>query len=153
MERDARAGEVVGGRFEIERMAGRGGMGIVYKARDRRTGEAVALKLLTGAGAEALERFRREARVLAALRHPAIVRHVDDGLEAGGELYIAMEWLEGEPLSVRMTRGPIGMRDAVSLVRRISEALGRAHSAGVVHRDVKPGNLFLREGGLEIWRR
>jgi hypothetical protein len=140
---------VVVGRFEIERLAGKGGMGVVYRAHDRQTGEAVALKLLTRTGAELLERARREARVLAALRHPGIVRHIDDGLGARGELYIAMEWLEGEPLSARIARGPIGLRDGVALVRRVAEALGVAHANGIVHRDLKPANLFLREKKLD----
>jgi hypothetical protein len=146
---DARRGEVVASRFEIERPAGKGGMGVVYRATDRNTGAAVALKLLTGTGAELLERFRREARVLAALRHPGIVRHIDDGLSAHGELYIAMEWLDGEPLSARMARGPLRMRETVALVRRVAEALGVAHAGGVVHRDIKPANLFLRDNKLE----
>jgi hypothetical protein len=146
---DPRLGELVANRFEIERVAGAGGMGVVYRAHDRRTGEAVALKLLTRTSPELMERFRREARVLAALRHPAIVRHVDDGLGEGGELYIAMEWLDGEPLSARMARGPLGLRDAVALVRRVAEALGVAHENGIVHRDIKPANLFLRDGKLE----
>jgi hypothetical protein len=144
-----RTGEVIADRFQIQSLAGRGGMGVVFRAVDGRTGEPVALKLLARTGDELLERFRREARVLASLRHPAIVRHVDDGLTARGELYIAMEWLEGEALSARLSRAPLGMRDAVALVRRVGEALGVAHASGIVHRDLKPGNLVLREGKLE----
>lgn len=136
-------------RFAIERVAGQGGMGVVYRAHDEETGEPVALKLLTRADPELLERFRREARVLAALRHPAIVRHVDDGLSEQGELFIAMEWLDGETLSSRLSRAPIGLRDAVALVRRVGEALGVAHANGIVHRDIKPANLFLRDKKLD----
>src|SRR5262249_57161726 len=87
-----------------------------------------------------------------ALGHAAIGRHVDEGLRAEGELYIAMEWLEGEPLSARLARrerAPIGVHDAVALVRRVGEALGVAHAEGIVHRDVKPANLMLRDGKLE----
>jgi hypothetical protein len=149
---DPRIGDVVADRFEIERAAGKGGMGVVFRARDRQSGDAVALKVLRFTGAEVLERFRREARVLAALRHPGIVRYVDDGRSANDELYIAMEWLEGEPLSARIARrasAPIGLRDAVALVRRVAEALGVAHANGIVHRDLKPANLFLRDKKLE----
>jgi tetratricopeptide (TPR) repeat protein len=140
---------VVADRFEPIALAGRGGMGVVYRARDLRDGGFVALKLLALGGDAAYERFRREARVLAALRHPGIVRHVDDGRTPAGEPYLAMEWLDGEPLHERMKRDPVPMRDAVAIVRRVAEALAVAHTAGVVHRDLKPANLFLRGGRLE----
>jgi predicted Ser/Thr protein kinase len=148
-EGGVRATGLFADRFVIEALAGRGGMGVVYRARDRHTGGLVALKLLTLDGDAQLERFRREARVLASLRHPAIVGHVDDGRTPAGDLYIAMEWIEGEPLNELMKRGPLAMTDAVALVRRVAEALGTAHAAGVVHRDIKPANLFLRAGRLE----
>jgi len=93
-----RAGEVLADRFEIERLAGSGGMGTVYRARDRQSDEPVAVKLLSR-GEE--DRFLRECRLLAELNHPAIVRHVAHGQLATGEPYLAMEWLEGEDLAAR----------------------------------------------------
>jgi len=99
-------GEVVAGRFEIEWLAGTGGMGTVYRALDRRTGAHVALKLLNDIGNA--PRFLREAKVLSRLRHPGVVAHVAHGEEAPA--FIAMEWLEGEDLGRRLERGPLGLR-------------------------------------------
>ena len=136
------------GRFEIERMAGSGGMGAVYCARDLHTEDRVAIKLMHGdaAGAVNAERFIREARLLAELRHPGIVAHVAHGQAADGRRWLAMEWLDGEDLAQRLARGPLAIADAVRLVRRASEALQVAHGVGVVHRDLKPSNLFLVGG-------
>lgn len=92
-------GDLVDDRFEIERRAGHGGMGVVYRALDRRSGETIALKvLLTGEH----ERFSREVEVLAELRHPGIVRYVGHGRLGTGEPYLAMEWLEGRGLDARL---------------------------------------------------
>ncbi|HTR52901.1 MAG TPA: protein kinase, partial [Kofleriaceae bacterium] len=138
-------GMLVGGRFEVESVAGRGGMGAVYRARDRERGGHVALKIVDAAGNRAV-RFEREARVLADLEHPAIVRYLAHGRTAAGEPFLAMEWLEGEDLAARLKREPVGARDAVRLVQRAAEALGVAHARGIVHRDIKPSNLFLVGG-------
>jgi len=138
-------GSVVAGRFEIERLAGKGGMGAVYRARDRTDGGAVALKVTTGTGAQSGERFAREARVLAELRHPGIVRYVGHGLH-GQAQWLAMEWLEGEDLAARLARGALPLREALELCARVAEAVGAAHARGVVHRDLKPSNLFLPGG-------
>lgn len=126
-------------------MVGAGGMGEVWLARDASTGEPVALKL-THATAD-LARFAREASVLASLDHPGIVRHVAHG-EVDGRGYLAMAWLDGEDLSVRLKRGRLGVAASLDLVRRAAEALAVAHRRGVVHRDVKPANLFLAGGEL-----
>ncbi|MCW5806255.1 MAG: protein kinase, partial [Deltaproteobacteria bacterium] len=145
--------EVIEGRFEIEAVAGTGGMGTVYRARDRVSGERVALKMLRGnASAENAERFAREIRVLANLRHPGIVRYVADGRTTEGpeeRLWLAMEWLDGENLSQRLSRAGLSPAEAVHLLRRVAEALGAAHDRGVVHRDIKPSNLFLVGRDLE----
>src|SRR5262249_38737464 len=133
-------GRVVAGRFEIERLAGEGGMGAVYRAHDRVEGLPVALKLLHGDSAADVERFQREARLLAALSHPAIVRYVAHGVTAG-ERYLAMEWLEGSSLEERLAHGPLSLRETVTLGRRLSEALAHAHGRGVLHRDIKPSNI------------
>ncbi len=137
-------------RFLLEREVGRGGMGIVYRAHDRETGETVAVKLLEGAtgGASDADRFVREARLLAELGHPAIVRHVAHGRTPAGELYLAMEWLEGEDLGARLRRGGLSVEDAVRLAIRVAEALAAAHARAIVHRDLKPANVFLPGGEL-----
>ncbi len=96
-------GERVAGRFEIESLAGTGGMGAVYRARDLQTGERVALKLLRH-DAQHRERFLREARLLAGMQHPGIVRYVDSGETPEGAPFLAMEWLEGETLDARLAR-------------------------------------------------
>jgi len=139
-------GTLIGDRFEVERLAGEGGMATVYRARDGQTGEAVAVKLLRAEAGENAERLVREARVLARLGHPGIVRYVDHGTTANGELYLAMEWLEGEDLSQRLKRGPLSVEETLALTRRAVDALAAAHAQDLVHRDLKPSNLFLPAG-------
>src|SRR5579871_1187809 len=142
-----KAGELVAGRFEIERVAGVGGMGTVYRASDRASsGAPVALKIL--AGEQNAERFGREARLLAELRHPGIVRYIDHGRTTDGKEYLAMEWLDGEDLGKRLGRTGLTAAESVALAVRVAEALGAAHARGIVHRDVKPSNLFLPGGDL-----
>jgi len=135
--------QVIADRFEIERLAESGGMGSVYRARDRMTGEPVAVKLLARANERWAERFRREAIALAELTHPAIVRYVAHGVSPTGEPWLAMEWLDGEPLSVKLRRGRLSIVEGRDLGIRIAEALAAAHKAGVIHRDLKPANVFL----------
>jgi tetratricopeptide (TPR) repeat protein len=141
--------EVVGQRFEIELVAGAGGMGRVYRARDRLTGDLVALKVLHGKLDHAAERFAREAATLSALSHPRIVRHVHHGVTASGEPYLAMEWLEGEELATRLARAPLSMNESVRLASLVAETLAAAHAHGVIHRDIKPSNLFLVGGDVD----
>ncbi len=139
-------GEIVAGRFELERLAQVGGMGAVYKARDRITEHRVAVKLLRAPGGGHDERFLREAALLAELRHPAIVRHIAHGRTGDGELYLAMEWLEGEDLARRLTRGALDASEAIDLIRRAADGLALLHDRAGVHRDLKPANLFLVDG-------
>jgi tetratricopeptide (TPR) repeat protein len=120
-------------------------MGVVYEARDRALGRTVALKVLDRARANP-ERFLREAVALADLRHPAIVEYVAHGATPAGLCYLAMEWLHGEDLSERVERSPLSIADTVALGRRVAQALGAAHGRGIVHRDVKSGNVFLPDG-------
>ena len=129
-------GTVVGEFFSIEREAGSGGMGTVYRARDRRSGAAVALKLLDAAGRHNAERFVREAEILAGLSHPGIVRYVAHGRAADGRLYLAMEWLEGVDLAQLLARRGLGAGESVEIAVRAAEALGAAHARGIVHRVV-----------------
>jgi hypothetical protein len=141
-----RVGERIAGRFELEALAQSGGMGAIWKATDRLTGERVAVKLLRAAGSEIESRFLREALLLSELRHPAIVRHVAHGRTGAGDLYLAMEWLDGEDLGRHLARGPLEPAAALAMLRRVAEGLAQLHARGGVHRDLKPGNVFL-EGG------
>jgi eukaryotic-like serine/threonine-protein kinase len=142
-------GLVLGERFEIERRAGVGGMGAVYRALDRETGEVVAVKVLRDCGAEDIERFTREAQVLAGLSHPSVVRYVAHGVDGDGAPYLAMEWLEGENLDERLDHAGLTMGESVLLAQKLAAALAGIHALGVVHRDIKPSNIFLREGLVE----
>ena len=130
------ASSLFANRFEIDRPAGSGGMGTVYRARDRYSGDVVALKLLhQGSGiADEGERFAREAQLLAELRHPGIVSHVAHGQTLEGQRFLAMEWLDGEDLAQRLARGPLQLREALGLVERVAQALAIAHERGIVHR-------------------
>ena len=141
-------GDVVADRFEILGSAGSGGMGVVYRAHDRATNHTVALKVLHPSRLGSDERFAREAVALAGLQHPGIVRHVAHGATADGSRYLVMQWLDGEDLGQRLTRGALEVGDSVALARRVAEALSAAHAQGIVHRDVKPRNLFLVDGDL-----
>src|SRR5688572_23201826 len=137
-------GDVIAERFELEQLAQVGGMGAVFRARDRIGGERVAVKLLRAPGGGHDDRFLREAALLAELRHPAIVRHVAHGRTPQGELYLAMEWLEGEDLASRISRGgALPAAESIALVRRAADGLALLHARGGLHRDLKPANLFL----------
>ncbi|MEP7123569.1 MAG: protein kinase [Byssovorax sp.] len=140
-------GTVLGGRFELERLAGRGGMGTVYRALDLTTGQAAAVKVLLRAADSA--RFAREARLLAGVRHPAVVRYVAQGTTGDGAPYLVMEWLDGEELLTRLERGRLTVEETRTLARQVVLALVALHAGGVVHRDLKPSNLFLCEGRIE----
>jgi Tfp pilus assembly protein PilF len=137
-------GSIVDGRFFLETIAGSGGMGRVYAAIDLRTRTRIALKRVDIDEV----RFAREARVLAQLAHPAIVRHVADGQCEDGSRYLAMEWLHGEDLAHRLKRGPLSVEETIALGTRVADALAAAHAAGIIHRDIKPSNLFLVGGSV-----
>ena len=138
-----RPGALVADRFEIESVAGEGGMGTVWRAHDRAHARPVALKVMLRASGEDVARFAREVRVLRELSHPGIVRYVADGVTDEGEPWLAMEWLEGVDLASKLARGPLPAREAVSVCVAIADALGFAHALGLVHRDLKPSNVYL----------
>ncbi|MDI1451433.1 serine/threonine-protein kinase [Polyangium sp. 6x1] len=144
-------GTVVAGRFRLEELAGRGGMGEVFRARDLRTGAEVALKLLhsAGSGFEQTARFDREARLLSQLGHPGIVSYLAHGKAEGGRPYLALEWLPGQDLGKRLAEGPLELRDCVTLLLSVADALAAAHGKGILHRDIKPSNIFLRDGRID----
>ena len=138
-----------GGRYELRGLLGRGGMSRVHRASDLRLGRDVALKLLEPGVAgrpDARARLSREARALAALDDPRIVRVLDVG-EEGGLPYLVMELVEGEGLSERLRAGPVAAPLAARIGADVAGALALAHARGIVHRDVKPQNLMLTPDG------
>ena len=134
-------GAIVGRRYAIEAVAGTGGMCSVYRARDR-GGGLVAVKSLNEHAVEARERFEREVRMLQDLSHPAIVRYLDSGTE-NGERFLVMEWLEGSDLETLLAKRTLSLAEVLRLGGRIAGALAAAHDKGIVHRDVKPSNIFV----------
>jgi serine/threonine protein kinase/tetratricopeptide (TPR) repeat protein len=163
-------GQEIGGRFVPEREVAAGGFGRIFQARDEHTGGKVALKVISAFGGHSVERFAREATVLARIRHPHIVRYVAHGRTEDGSPYLAMEWLEGEDLAQRLARsaaegsatwrsdqgpddssrsGTLRVDEVLLLGRRVASALAELHRVGIVHRDIKPSNIFLVDGGID----
>jgi tetratricopeptide (TPR) repeat protein len=141
-------GTLLADRFVIERLAGAGGMGSVYRAHDPQGGGPVAIKLLhEGERTDLIERFSREAQILSELKHPGIVDYVAHGRTPDGQYYLAMEWLEGQDLAALLRAGTrLSIDDSVSILAQAADAIASAHRRGVVHRDLKPSNLFLVDG-------
>jgi len=137
------------GPYEIVAPLGAGGMGEVYRARDTRLDRTVAVKVLPeslAADPQFRERFDREARVISQLTHPHICTLHDVG-EHAGTAFLVMEFLEGETLGERIQKGRLPLADAIAIAIQIADALAVAHRAGVVHRDLKPGNVMLLKAG------
>jgi eukaryotic-like serine/threonine-protein kinase len=152
MERDptsdlARSGVVVDGRYRLDSVIGRGGMGSVWSATHLGLGHRIAVKLISREfirSADALRRFDAEAKAAARLQSRHVVQVYDNGTLEDGTPYIAMELLAGESLQHRIEeRGRVELRDAVEILAQCCKALGRAHASGIVHRDIKPDNVFL----------
>ncbi|MEA2438239.1 MAG: hypothetical protein QOF65_2795 [Thermoleophilaceae bacterium] len=145
------AGTEIGG-YRILNLLGQGGMGVVYLADNVRTGQRVALKLLTPDLARSSgfrERFTREANYASSMRHPNVIEVYDAG-EQGGVLYIAMQFVEGEDLKALLVReGRLDARRTVGILGQVASALDAAHSTGLMHRDIKPGNVMIAAGQPE----
>src|SRR5919201_2018316 len=137
------------GSYEIVAAIGVGGMGEVYRARDTRLNRDVAVKILPSEFAldpDRLARFKREAQVLASLNHPNIAAIY--GLEqSNGVPALVLELVDGPTLADRLEEGPIPMNEALPIAAQVAEALAAAHERGIIHRDVKPGNIQLRPDG------
>jgi Tol biopolymer transport system component len=140
------------GPYEITAPLGAGGMGEVYRARDTRLDRSVAIKVLPAhlsSDPDLRARFEREARVVSGLNHPHICTLHDIGHEDGVD-YLVMEYLEGETLADRLVKGPLPLEQTLRYGVEIADALDRAHRAGVVHRDLKPGNVILTKAGAKL---
>ena len=137
------------GPYEIVSTLGTGGMGQVYRARDTRLDRTVAIKILPTADPDQQKRFAREAKAIAALTHPHICTVYDVGHQDGTD-FLVMECLDGQTLAARLERGPLRLAEALRYAISIAEALAAAHRAGIVHRDVKPGNIMLSGSGAKL---
>jgi serine/threonine protein kinase len=138
------------GHYRLVEEAGRGGMGVVYKAEDTRLHRFVALKLLpeeVGENSVALARFRREAEAASALNHPNIVTIYEIGQD-GSTHYIAMELVEGKTLRELLVSGLLPIRKAIEIAAQVADGLAKAHEAGIAHRDLKPENLMVSHDGF-----
>jgi len=142
------------GAFKITEVIGRGGMGVVYKGRDSRLDRVVAVKAMPAhllQDAAAQTRFRREARLLASLSHPNIGAIYDIIEQAKGVGYLILEYVPGQTLAERITKGPLKLEEALTIALQIAEAVAAAHEHDVIHRDLKPGNIKITpEGRVKV---
>lgn len=149
----AEAEELFAGRYLLLNQLGRGGMGIVYRARDTLVGDVVALKMLElghAKGSDLLDRFRREVRLARRISHPNVARTHDLG-EHAGHLFLTMEYVEGEDLQSLLRREPVlAPARAARIALAVCEGLAAAHAAGVVHRDLKPANVLIEASGRVV---
>ena len=147
---ELRPGDLVAGRFELLRELGRGGFGLVFEALDRELSRSVAFKAIRPGRARALEKLakplKEEAEAAARLNHPNVVTLHDSGVHEGTP-YLIMELLRGETLAARLRRGPLPPAEALRVALEVARGLEAAHGAGVLHRDLKPGNVFLTGQG------
>src|SRR5437588_5591707 len=137
------------GPYEIVAPIGAGGMGDVYRARDTRLDRTVAIKVLNSAlvaTPDLKARFEREARAISSLSHPHICALFDVGAQDGVE-YLVLEYLQGETIAERLQKGPLSLEQVVTIGCEVADALDKAHRQGIVHRDIKPGNIMLTKSG------
>jgi serine/threonine protein kinase/tetratricopeptide (TPR) repeat protein len=166
-----RPGDTIDHRFQVELEVAAGGMGRIFRANDLQTGQPVAIKVLGYRDPRARDRFLQEARMLAEIRHPGIVRYIAHGMMGTGSPYLVMEWLEGENLAQYLERlytentpahllddpsrlaelgnAGVTIAQALQVGRRLASAVGELHKRGFVHRDIKPANLLLAGGSIE----
>jgi Tol biopolymer transport system component/tRNA A-37 threonylcarbamoyl transferase component Bud32 len=141
------------GPYDIEATLGAGGAGAVYRARDTRLGRAVAVKVLNAPAADASalrERLQREARAISQLAHPHICTLYDIGVTPDGVSYLVMELIDGETLEQCLARGPLPIAQALGYAGQIADAVGAAHRAGIIHGDLKPGNVMVTKAGVKL---
>ncbi len=149
-------GRVVGDRFRIERCLGSGGTATVYAATHLRNGLSVAIKVLhpeLAAEGDMKRRFLREGYVANRIRHPGVVRVLDDGTMPDGSVFLVMDLVEGESLAERRAKmgGKVPVEEVLAAGYRVLDALEAAHAQGIVHRDIKPDNVyFARDGGVRV---
>ncbi len=139
------------GRYTVTGILGEGGMGVVYAAHDDRLGRPIAIKMIKGSvtDPDAAERMRREARAAAKVNHPAICQLYEIG-EEDGELFLAMELLQGESLAARIARGPVAVPEVGSIAIGMLAGIEALHAQGLIHRDLKPSNIFLTPHGVKL---
>jgi len=156
MDRLLQSGTIIGGSYRVESLLGRGGMGEVWAARHLRLAtKRVAIKVLRthgeGLSGDALARFQKEAEIVSRLEHPHIVNIYDYNLTPSGYPFMVMEFLEGESLGARLKKGPLSLAETRMVLRQICSALDITHRKGILHRDLKPDNIFLVTKGTELW--
>ena len=140
------------GPYEIVSSLGVGGMGEVYRAKDTRLDRTVAIKILPAHFSNdpvRKQRFEREAKAISGLNHPNICTLHDVGSQDGTD-YLVMEYVDGESLAQRLTKGPLPIEQLLKVGREIADALDKAHRSGVIHRDLKPGNIMLTKTGAKL---
>ncbi len=140
------------GPYEIESQAGAGGMGEVYKAKDTRLDRTVAIKVLSvqiAQNSDLKMRFDREAKAISSLNHPNICTLHDVGSQDGVD-FLVMEYLDGETLAARLTKGPVPPQELLNIAIQIADALDKAHRQNLIHRDLKPGNIMLTKSGAKL---
>ena len=146
-------GQLVADKYEVIDKLGEGGMGTVYRARQRPIDRLVAVKVLLGKLAEdevAVKRFEQEARAVSKMQHPNTVTIFDYGQTIDGRLYLVMEFLKGQTLTDLLRRdGPLAAAVTIHIIRQVCASLGDAHAAGIIHRDLKPDNIFLTDVGAD----